>query len=274
MDEVISSKDYDFLIDSLRGFFKSKNFIEVPSQTRASILAACEDPKTVSTFQIGGDIWPLPQTGQMCLEIELLKNPEFSGVFCITTSYRNEPIPIPGRHNLIFPLFEFESWGNIDLLKKLEKELLSFLGFKNSLSVDYEKVCKENKVEILESKDEENLWKSRGEVVFIEKFPERTSPFWNMKHAGGGIFKKVDVILCGMETIGSAERSCNVEEMRKSFFTISDGGYSNLLFDLFGKERVTKELEEYLSFKMVPRFGGGIGMTRLLRAMKLSGILD
>jgi hypothetical protein len=95
-----------------------------------------------------------------------------------------------------------------------------------------------------------------------------------MKHAGGGIFKKVDVILCGMETIGSAERSCNVEEMKKSFFTISGGGYSNLLFDLFGKERVTKELEDYLSLKMVPRFGGGIGMTRLLRAMKLSGILD
>ena len=121
MDEVISSKDYDFLIDSLRGFFKSKNFIEVPSQTRASILAACEDPKTVSTFQIGGDIWPLPQTGQMCLEIELLKNPEFSGVFCITTSYRNEPIPIPGRHNLIFPMFEF----SIDGLEKAVAHLMA-----------------------------------------------------------------------------------------------------------------------------------------------------
>jgi hypothetical protein len=38
------------------------------------------------------------------------------------------------------------------------------------------------------------------------------------------------------------------------------------LFELFGKERVEKELEEFLSFDFFPRFGGGIGMTRLARA--------
>jgi hypothetical protein len=41
------------------------------------------------------------------------------------------------------------------------------------------------------------------------------------------------------------------------------------LFELFGKERVEKELEEFLSFDFFPRFGGGIGMTRLARAYQL-----
>jgi len=57
--------------------------------------------------------------------------------------------------------------------------------------------------------------------------------------------------------------------MREMFYTIENGGYSNKLFELFGKDRVEKELEEFLSFEFFPRFGGGIGMTRLARAYEL-----
>ena len=35
-----------------------------------------------------GNQWPLPQTGQMWLEYELLKNPTAPGFFCVSTSYR------------------------------------------------------------------------------------------------------------------------------------------------------------------------------------------
>ena len=47
--------------------------------------------------------------------------------------------------------------------------------------------------------------------------------------------KKIDVILGGMETIGSAERSTDVDMMR-DIFTITDGAYSELLFKLFGND--------------------------------------
>ena len=57
--------------------------------------------------------------------------------------------------------------------------------------------------------------------------------------------------------------------MRNNLNTIENGGYSAKLFELFGKERVEKELEEFLSFEFFPRFGGGIGMTRLARAYQL-----
>ncbi len=90
-----------------------------------------------------------------------------------------------------------------------------------------------------------------------------------MKNKDGEIFNKVDVILYGQETIGSAERSCDVEKMKEMFYTIEDGKYAGKLFELFGKERVEAELETFLKYDFFPRFGGGIGMTRMARAMEL-----
>ena len=101
----------------------------------------------------------------------------------------------------------------------------------------------------------------------ITKFPEWTSPFWNMARNADDTSKKIDVIIGGMETIGSAERSTDKEQMRETFHTISDGQYAELLYKLFGKERVEKELEEFLEFDFFPRSGGGIGMQRLMTAL-------
>jgi aspartyl/asparaginyl-tRNA synthetase len=265
-----NTKIYDELVQKMREFFLKRGFVEVPTQSRLSILAACENPHSVKTFEYGGLMWPLPQTGQMWLEYELLKNPEWEGVFCISTSYREEKNPIPGRHELIFPMFEFESKGGIEEMLKLESELLEWLGFEGPVSVKYDDVCEEyGGVPILENEHEQRMWDEKGSVVSLQYFPRRTNPFWNMKNNNGEIFNKVDVILYGQETIGSAERSCDVEKMREMFYTIEDGGYSAKLFELFGKERVEKELEEFLSFRFFPRFGGGIGMTRLARAYQL-----
>ena len=102
----------------------------------------------------------------------------------------------------------------------------------------------------------------------ITHFPEFTSPFWNMSRNTDGVTsKKIDVILGGMETIGSAERSTDVEQMRDTFHTITNGEYSELLFKLFGKDRVEAELEKFLEFDFFPRVGGGIGMTRMISAL-------
>ena len=94
-----------------------------------------------------------------------------------------------------------------------------------------------------------------------------TNLFWNMKQNGDGTAAKIDVIIAGQETIGSAERSSDTVEMREMFHTISDGMYADLLYKLFGRERVDKELDDFLSLNFVPRVGGGIGVTRILHAM-------
>ena len=48
--------------------------------------------------------------------------------------------------------------------------------------------------------------------------------------------------------------------MREQFHTISGGDYALLLYNLFGKDRVLKELDEFLQFDFIPRFGGGKGI--------------
>ena len=104
----------------------------------------------------------------------------------------------------------------------------------------------------------------------------RTSPFWNMKinDEDKDLSEKIDVIVHGIETIGSAERSTDKEQMRSMFNTISNGEYSNTLFKHFTKERVVNELDEFLKFNFFERSGGGIGMTRMIRAIKMSNLLD
>lgn len=260
---------FNYINRKLRTFFQDeKGFVEVPAQSRLSILAACEDPKTISQFVFNGINYPLPQTGQMWLEVELLKNPSLKGVFCQTTSYRNEPFPIPGRHEKIFPMFEFESHGTFADLQKLERELLEYLGFDAPTYLFYKDACQRYKTESLNAQHEEDMSKQISNIISLEKFPQSTHPFWNMKRDAHGLYNKVDIILYGQETIGSAERSTNVEEMRDAFYTISDGMYAQLLFSAFGKDRVVHELEEFLALPFVPRYGGGMGMTRLARAFK------
>ena len=263
------TKIYHELTQKMRDFFLKKGFLEVPTQSRLSILAACENPHSITTFNYLGEVWPLPQTGQMWLEYELLQNPSWNGVFCLTTSYRQEKDPIEGRHEMIFPMFEFESKGDMNDLHKLEIELLEHLGFEKPIVKNYEELCQRYQTDILDASHEASMWVEIGDVISLQNFPIRTNPFWNMKQGKNNIFNKIDVILYGQETIGSAERSCNPEEMRKNFYTIENGDYSAKLFELFGRERVEKELEEFLSFNFFPRFGAGIGMTRLARAYEL-----
>lgn len=260
------------VLKKLREFFDSRGFVEVHPQDRLSILAACEDPTTISTFDYAGQVWPLAQTNQMWLEHDILTNPEVKGLYCLTTSYRNEANPVPGRHDLIFPLFEFETHGGIDALVQLEKDMLLHLGYDESMFFegDYKDMSTKYGVDELEHEHEERLEKDYGPVFFLKNFPQHTSPFWNMKkgEGEGDTYKKVDVILSGIETIGSAERSCSVEEMQHDFDTISDGLYANLLYSKFSKHRVDDELAKFLSFDFIPRCGGGIGVGRLIKSMK------
>jgi aspartyl/asparaginyl-tRNA synthetase len=272
---VEDSVAYSDVVNKLRQFCLDKGFKEVHTQDRLSILAACEDPDTVATYEYMGEVWPLPQTGQMWLEYELLTQPELPGVFCVSTSYRNEPHPVPGRHKLIFPMFEFELKGGVKELEKFETELLDYLGFgkKSGFTFkSYDELKDFYKTRELSHKHENKMLKDFGSVVFCKEFPSYTSPFWNMKKKGKTHAHKIDVIIEGNETIGSAERSANVKEMKQEFYTISDGKYAQKLFDLFSKERVEKELNEFLGLNFFPRSGGGIGLTRLIDAVKKSQI--
>jgi aspartyl/asparaginyl-tRNA synthetase len=224
-------------------------------------------------------MYPMKQTGQMVLEEKLLQNPQFKGFFCQTTSYRFEEHPKPGRHNVIFPMAEFEIHGDLDTLMQFEREMLEHFGFGKAESfptADYLDICKKYGVPDggeLTHEHEEWLKRDFGPVFFLKNFPEVTSPFWNMKRdPKTGLAKKCDVILNGIETIGSAERSCNVKEMRERFYSIMKGQYAKDLFE-FGKERVEKELEEFFSYNFIERSGAGIGVGRMIAACKAQNLI-
>lgn len=283
---------YDFIYSKLDAFFRSENFIRVNYQYTTSIMAACEDHENIVSFTLNGLEYPLPQTNQMHLEDVLLKAMakakeldtefQYAGIFCETASTRDEPTPVVGRHERRFPMFEFELLGDMEELQKMEVRLLNYLGFgekdgkkKEFAHLPYLETAEHYGVKELEHEHEEAMCKDFSHICFLTDFPNYTSPFWNMKqHDDGVCAKKIDVIMYGQETIGSAERSCNPEEMREQFSTISDGTYAQTLYDRFTQERVDAELDDFLSYDFVTRSGGGIGMHRMYRAMKLHGLLD
>jgi len=282
--DLIDPVEFDFVSTKMRHFFKSRGMVEVPVQHRLSILAACEDPSTIATFEYTGNVYPLPQTGQMWLEHELLNKYNCPGYFCVSTSYRQELNPKPGRHNLIFPMIEFEMPGDMQVLESFESDLVASLGYPVPLydargpvfpGGNYLDVAKKYEVEELGHEHEEQLRADYGPVFFLKHFPFVTSPFWNMKaDFPNKTANKIDVIMSGFETIGSAERSTNPAEMREMFYNISDGMYAKTLFSKFSKERVERELNSFLEHDFQTRSGGGIGVTRLIKSLKMEGLLN
>ena len=83
MNRMINPRKFSRCVNSMRQFFLDRNYVEVHTQNMRSILAACEDPNTISTYQYAGNVWPLPQTGQMWLENVLLDNPDYEGCFLL-----------------------------------------------------------------------------------------------------------------------------------------------------------------------------------------------
>lgn len=279
----VCNKEFSSLSRKLHNFFHKKGFTEAYYQNHLDILSACENPKSIGKFFHFDKVFPLRQTNQMGLEYAILENP--GNYYCFSTSYRFEPDINKGRHNTIFPMTEFEIQGDsLDNLIQFEKELIRGLGYKGKFEeVDYEDVCKKFDVADLDDFEEDLLCKKYAPVIFLKNFPERTDPFFNMARDENGLAKKVDVLMLGkntlgevrgMETIGSAVRSCDIEQMRESFQTSVKGEYATTLYEKFGKERVDAELEEFLKMKMIPRAGGGIGFTRLLNFMRHHELLD
>lgn len=269
--------EFNKVATKLRDFFRTKNFIEIPSHLPLSILSACEDPSTITTTMIQNQVWPNKQTMQLEMEKYLMKNPTLEGMYCISASFRDEPNPTIGRHNRIFQLCDVEMRRDYNGMIEFWMDLLEYLGFGNRNTYkrfDYEDLCKRFNTDLLEHEHEERLYREEGSVVFIEKFPRRSSPFFNMRMDDKCEYAyKCDVIICGQETFGTAQRSSDKKQMRDMFHTISDGEYAEKLYSLFGKERVDKELDDFLSLDMITRSGGGIGINRLIRAMKLQGLL-
>lgn len=266
----------NYVMKILRKYAESRGWYEVLLQHWLDRLSACEDPKTVAKVKFCGETFSMPQTCQMRQEQVLLGMKKPQGMYHLTYSYRAEP-KIGERRKRAFPLFEFEvpakKNGYLELIQTC-KEMLQALGFTQFHTISYQTACKRYGVSRITDKEEALLEKDFGQVVFLVYFPIDET-FFNMKHdpSQPGYAFKLDVIVGGQETIGSAERAVSVEEMRKEFYASSNGEYYKKLCEEFGKENVDREFENYLLFIFIARYGGGIGLTRLIQAMLKYGLL-
>ena len=272
---MYTPEEYDIVLNKLRLFFREgKNFIEIDSQKDLTILSACENPHSLVKFDFANSSYSQPQTSQMRLEHYLLNNPKWLGCYSITTSYRDEKEEdmIEGRHLRAFTMFEVESHGDFGILLKTLEDLLRYLGFTTPKHLEYQEMANLFETKTIEANHEIAINKI-DKVAFLKNFNKESNPFFNMKQDNDK-YKKCDVLLDPVgETIGCAERSCNVEEMKYNFLNQSHGDYALTLFKKFGEERVMAELDEYLKNKFFPRWGFGLGMMRLISAMKHQNLL-
>ncbi|MFT7434207.1 MAG: aspartyl/asparaginyl-tRNA synthetase [Alphaproteobacteria bacterium] len=254
----------------MREFFTARGFIEVHPQSRQSFLAIADDISTIATYNYGNESYLLPQSAHMWLEFELLKNPELPGVFCCSTSYRQHKNPVAGRHENIFPIFDFETAGGIESMAQLQKDILTHFGFslEDLKSAAYDKITLDFGVKKIDATTESRIGNELSSIMVIKDKPNSLNPSWSHKRVGEHV-KTSDVILYGMETIGASERGTNAEYMRERFYAIDGGNVAKTLFDTFGQGRVERELGEFLSLDLFPRSTGSIGLTRMIRALRL-----
>jgi len=257
----------DAAVSVMRTFFQKKGFVEVYSLPARNILATRENLVPIVRYKYQGREWH--QTGHLALEHILLDNPEIAG--CYTVS------------DAATPMLEFESRGDMNELINMKKELLNHVGFekKNLQSPfhvpffdypagDYLDMMKKYNTKELDH--DHMIEQDYGAVFFLKHFPMHTIPFWNVKN-DGNLSSKVDVILHGIKTIESAERSCDKDDMLSRFLSINGGDYNRLLCNKFGKRVVEKHMDVFLGRDFIPRYGGGIRVTRMIRAMEMSDLI-
>ena len=106
-------------------------------------------------------IWVIEETGG-------------EGFFCCSTSYRHEPNPVARRHDLIFPLFEFEMHDGMEDLIKMEKDLLLSLGYNKEKFIRgiYLDVAKHYNTKEVEHVHEQALADEFSESYFLTNFPD------------------------------------------------------------------------------------------------------
>lgn len=284
---TIKPKHFDYIMKKIRKYFDEEGLTECYLSDRVSILSSCEDYTNIKIFEWDGEIYPHRQTTQVDLEfLQLLEGEKSNGYFSVGTSHRVEVNPVKNRHSPHgqFILIDVESnWDQRGLIN-FQKGLLRAVGINpfhgdDFPEITYKDACEKYGVDEIGHDEERQLCVDfNSPAVFLTNFTYGSNPFWNMKKEGDHALK-VDVIIGNpkvqpMETFGSAERSCNADEMRELFYAQSEGKYSKKLFDEFGRERVEKELDAYLALNFTQRAGMGIGLNRFVFACESLGIFD
>jgi len=250
--------DFDEVYSKLYEFFKmQKNFRCAHAQSLLTILGGCQNPDQITVVELGNQKWPLPQTTLYSLEIMMMALPEEKGFFNLSTSYRNQKEIVMGTDHLVYPHLDYVFKGNLEALIQFNSELLTGLGYDSFTIVTYEDVCKKYETEALTQKHEDMICRDFGAVVLLIK-DELDK------------VNQVDVILHGHKTIQTSYQSNESNNLKK---IVEQSAESSIIKQILGHERLTQEVNEFMSLPLIDRCSGEINLNHLVRSMKLQGLV-
>lgn len=233
---MIDHITYDNAVSRIKSFFKIKGFVEIHKCRPLSILNACENPEQIQTFSYNNQLWPLQQSTKMVLDNEFLKRP-ICGYFCLITNREDKLV------------FDFVMNTDIQDLIELERELLEFLGFIATA------------IPVVHYSDNA----SYNDICFLDHFPNHIYPRWNRKQKDDQYAEQVNLMIKGNEVISAFELSCNKCDMRNIFYNQHIGQ----LNQLFGEERVQRELESFFNRDFITRSCGTIDIHKMIEYMNI-----
>lgn len=253
-------KRYNTVIHLLRKFLDKLNFIELFTQNKLGILTICDDPKAMCTFNYGGYVWPLPQSSIIWLEHELFTNPDLAGIYTVCTTYKNDPNYSKKKSDnileadVVVPNFEFVTFGEYSEIILLVVNLLQELGFLEKYTfVNYNQLVKRHGSTNLSI---DVLAPTKG-VTFVEHVPNQK---WGMKYTS-------KVYIYQTEILSFSEHLKDSNDLLETFFTLDNGHLSEYLYAQFSKERVDKELFNFINTRGKTVVSCSINIPNLMNVM-------
>lgn len=263
-------KKYSILINLIRNFLNKLNFIELFTQNKLSILTICNDPKSMCTFNYGGYVWPLPQSGIIWLEHELINLNEMNnpgGIYTMCTCYKNDPNYTRKMSENIFeadivtPIFEFAAFGQYSDMQTMVINLLQELGFRTKFNIiNYNQIAKKRGSRELDITD----IVTDKIVTFLEYIP---NPKWGMKYT-------TQVIILQTDVLTFSEHITDSNDLLETFYTYDNGSLAEYLYSQFSKERVDDELYKFINTREKNIVSCSINIPNLMNVMyKLNMLL-
>jgi hypothetical protein len=252
--DELKIKRYDKFIKKVRGFFRDRKFIEVPEMVH-TITGSCEyDPTKLVICKKNGMIQGLPQSNLKWIQHLLHRfNHGGGGVFMLGTSYNKTNIS---------PILDFAAYGTFEDLIELLTEFCVYMGF------DKKDILFHNPMDINILKESECLkFKDKKCMITTGLDKLYNKYFWSYKLVDKQ-YKIASVILNGESVILGGERHANVSKMMYDVYTLDNGDYIDMLYQLFSKKRVDDELLKYTNIKLVLRFGATINLERLFEKIQ------
>ena len=262
----IKNVTFHYVINMMRTFFLKNGFIECYFENSIGIINKCNEPFSIRYYYQNDQKYLLTQTNNLSLENELLNNKNQKGFFTLSNCYINSSNENYNNSIHVIPKIEFCIKGGMYELEKMERDMLTYLGFKKIHGNNYATISKKYDVNLYNYKKINEI---EGEVFFIKNFPKNvTNKHWNVEYNKEiDTMKEIMVLINGLIVIDSIENSTNKKNMLENFYNLSNGEYSNRFNEIFDKTIITDELNKYLSNDFIIRSSGEINIYNLIESM-------